>query len=280
MAYINYFKDIKIKYVDNKYIYLPTLLFTFVLLLASPLITAKQLAIFSLALLLLVLLIAHFHLYRKTVENFEFERQQIQALIAIHNLLPIKYPLPAMSKWAASPDLSVVITEIILLNKPDFIVEVGSGISSLISGYCIQKNGGTCKLLSFDHDEVFAEKTRKSISQHNLQDYCEVRYAPLIPHTFMNREWQWYDISSFNHSQKIDVLIVDGPPVKTQKMARFLALPLFYDNLSDNAHIIIDDADRESEAAVIEEWLTMYPEFNLDMRYCQKGVAVLSRNPA
>ncbi len=185
-----------------------------------------------------------------------------------------------MSKWAASPDLSIVITEMILMDKPEFIVEVGSGISTLISGYCIQKNGGNCKILSFDHDKVFAEKTQKTISQHHLQMFCEVRYSPLISHKIMEQEWQWYDISSLNSSKKIDLLIVDGPPVKTQKKARFPALPMLYDCLSDNAHIVVDDADRQSEASIIKDWLTMFPEFKVDLRYCQKGVAVLSRNSA
>lgn len=55
---------------------------------------------------------------------------------------------------------------------------------------------------------------------------------------------------------------------------------MLYDCLSDNAHIVVDDADRQSEASIIKDWLTMFPEFKVDMRYCQKGVAVLSRNSA
>ncbi|MDZ7720027.1 MAG: hypothetical protein U5K72_14515 [Balneolaceae bacterium] len=42
------------------------------------------------------------------------------------------------------------------------IVEAGSGVSTVIAGYSVEKlNVKNAKIFSLDHDEVYAEKTEK-----------------------------------------------------------------------------------------------------------------------
>lgn len=273
---MTFFKDIKVKYVDNKYIYLPVVAFLLVNIAASLFLQDPVIYIFILATLLLILLITSFHLFRSITDELEEERRQTQALMSIHSLLELRAPLPSMTKWAAKPDLAAVVLEYIQYLKPEIVVEAGSGVTSVVSCYTLEKNGSG-KLTSLDHDEFYGSKTNHQLAKHGLQDIGKVHYAPLTEHSIEGESWLWYDTSMVDANQKIDMLVVDGPPVKTQGNARYPALPLFYESMSEKAVVVLDDAGRDSESEVVQMWLAKYPEFELDFRYSKKGIAVLHR---
>ena len=73
------------------------------------------------------------------------------------------------------------------------------------------------------------------------------------------------------------MLVVDGPPEKTQSHARYPALPLFYEYLSDEAVVILDDAGRKEESEIVEMWLKDYPEFVHEFIHTEKGISILRR---
>jgi predicted O-methyltransferase YrrM len=50
---------------------------------------------------------------------------------------------------------------------------------------------GHGRIISLDHDEVFAEKTRHTLRLHDLSDLVQVVYAPLVPTSVGNATWQW-----------------------------------------------------------------------------------------
>jgi predicted O-methyltransferase YrrM len=114
-------------------------------------------------------------------------------------------------------------------------------------------------VLSLDHDAAFAEVTRQHLREHGLAERVTVVDAPLVAHTIRGETWRWYDVSKLPPSAPIDLVLVDGPPVKTQPLARYPALPLLVERLADKAVIILDDAARPSERAVVERWLAEYP---------------------
>ena len=55
------------------------------------------------------------------------------------------------------------------------------------------------------------------------------------------------NIDRLTTKDTIDLLIIDGPPVKTNQLARYPALPLLFSKLSKECIIILDDAARPSE---------------------------------
>jgi|AntRauTorckE6833_2_1112554.scaffolds.fasta_scaffold09490_2 predicted O-methyltransferase YrrM len=273
---MSFFEDINIKYVDNKYIYLPALVYFIVNAAAIYVLEQPWLILFALSTLLIIVMLAVFHIYRSIIIEMEEERRQNQALIAIHNMLDLKYPLPSMTKWAAKPDLAVTVMEYIQLLKPDFILEAGSGVTTLVSGYTLKKNNKG-KILSLDHDEFYGNKTNQQLQKHGLSNLASVVFAPIKEHQLEGKSWKWYSTDNVSTQQKIDLLIVDGPPVKTQQNARYPALPLFYDRLSEKAVVILDDAGRDSESEILTQWQNKYPEFELEFIPSKKGIAVLTR---
>lgn len=207
----------------------------------------------------------------------EHLQHKIQAIGELQKLLPFRAPLQPMTGWAATPELAVTVLRQIIINKPERVVELGSGVTTLINGYALEKYNPDGKLISLDHDSQYAEITRQEIKQHGLETYVDLRIAPLIDITLNGESYKWYDLSRFNPHSKIDLLIVDGPPVSTIKFARYPALPLLADHLSTRCRIIIHDTNREEETEIVNRWLSEFPEFTADIRETDKGITVLSR---
>jgi predicted O-methyltransferase YrrM len=218
-----------------------------------------------------------FHIYRNTEAHLEDERRQNQALISLHKFIDLRLPLQSLAGWSAHPELAITIVEYIRMLNPEYIVEAGSGVSSIISCYCLEQNERG-HLLALDHHQEYHKKTEEQLERHGLSEWGDVEYAPLQDYNLENKSWQWYDLKGFNGDRKVDMLIIDGPPLETQGHARYPALPLLYDQLAEKAVIILDDAARTSESEIVDLWLKKYPEFSFDYVRSRKGIAILSRN--
>lgn len=201
---------------------------------------------------------------------------QVESLFSIFSFINLRHPLPGMRGWPVSPDFVKVLISLILEKKPNLIVETGSGVSSIITGYCLEKNGFG-SLISLEHDEAFAGTSRHNINLHKLKDIVRVVHAPLKPITLIEETFAWYDFVMSGVKGKIDLLIVDGPPGHVQAMARFPALPFFFDKLADDAVIVLDDAARDDEKKVVEQWMRQFEGFVYEYLDTEKGTVILRR---
>lgn len=71
--------------------------------------------------------------------------------------------LPPTRGFAASPDMLVMLAEHILTHKPQHIVELGSGVSTLVIARCLQMNGSG-HLISIDQDDKHMAITQKRLA--------------------------------------------------------------------------------------------------------------------
>lgn len=231
------------------------------------------LALIGLGFLLLHTLLSLYH--RLQVEQFQ-HYWQLEALASLHAVITPRLPLPAMRLWAASPDFLVIVLRLIRQHHPQTIVELGSGVSSLIAGYALELND-TGQLISLDHEADFAQITRDNLKAHALDQWVSVHHAPLTPLNLNDNSYQWYDTSALENLPAIDLLIVDGPPVTLGTGARFPALPLLYPKLNPGAFILIDDAKREADYANIAAWLQTYPLELMESLANEKGAVILRK---
>lgn len=189
------------------------------------------------------------------------------------------YPLPFGGSWALTPDAAAILAREIVIRRPNIIVELGSGVSTLMVGRLLQKMG--CgHLISLDHDLSWAEDTRRHIAASGLQDYVEVLDAPLARQQFDARDFDWYQIpEQLRHIKQIDMLTVDGPPQTADAtvLARYPALPAFAAQLSRRAVIFVDDTKRTTEQEMIKKWLQQYPEWKAKMIDTIPGTCFLER---
>lgn len=193
--------------------------------------------------------------------------RQTQALIQLTQLLDFKSPIPPTRSWAASPDLLLTITEIIRKYRPGLVVELGSGVSTLVAA-----KAGARKVVSIDNSDEFGGKTISLLKDHKVRG-VDVRIAPLQPYA---NGFTWYDTSKIKDLKKIDLLIIDGPPGSKNPEARYPALAEFKDKLSAKAVIIIDDVHREGERKLAEDFAKAMPNHQLVILDHEKGTAVIS----
>jgi predicted O-methyltransferase YrrM len=191
-------------------------------------------------------------------------RHQDQARMYLSSLLKVAPErLPPLGGWAASADFLVLVAEHILNNRPSAIVEFGSGVSTLVMARCVQLNGSG-KLLTFEHDEVFAKLTESRARTLDLD--VNVRCVPLSP--IGSFAGQWYVTNDL--PEEIDLIVIDGPPMSYHPETREGAASLFR-NLSIRGVVILDDAARPGERAVAGRWREAYPDMEYRYLDTEKG---------
>lgn len=221
----------------------------------------------------------HYRSIRNQFQQQEGRFKQIEALFSLFRMIKPRYPLPPLGGWAIAPDFANLLISHIDEHAPKVILELGSGTSTLIAAYGVKGQGGG-KIYSLEHSKECATSTTDMLKKHGLQDLAEVIHAPLKTVTLGKINWQWYDTQQISNIPAIDLLIVDGPPKKVQKMGRYPALPLLYDKLSKNATVLLDDSKRKDETKIIERWLSEYQELRLEMVNTERGTAVLRKTSA
>jgi predicted O-methyltransferase YrrM len=226
---------------------------------------------------------------RQLVVWLEYERGQQQAIAAIHSVLPLRAPLPTLTRWASTPRLLAEVLQCVTRaaqahspDRPLTVLECGSGASTLAVGYWLQARG-TGRIVSLDHDVRYAEQTREQAALHGIGQCVEVLHAPLVSQTIAGKLYPWYDLSALALAGPIDVLVVDGPPSATHEQARYPAFPMLERQLADEAFIVVDDVERPDERAAVERWVRD-AEGRLSVEYSLEGrgfaVARYRRRPA
>ncbi|NJK55994.1 MAG: class I SAM-dependent methyltransferase [Pleurocapsa sp. SU_5_0] len=199
---------------------------------------------------------------------------QIESLFSIFSTLKPQLPLPTTRGWAASPDLLKEIISLIHRQKPQLVVEASSGVSTLIIAYCLQRLG-TGKLISLEHESKFAQATQSHLSLHGLDDVATVIYAPLVEVEINGAKWLWYDLTKVKIPEAIDLLIVDGPPGTTQKLARYPAVPMLHEKLSKDAMVMLDDGARADERRIVEQWMAEFKMSHSEYLPLEKGAYLI-----
>ena len=266
----------KVKHEDTRRIVATVLCFVLISVGASFLPIAIG-AIVILSALLTLLLITAYRLNRVRRDDMSKQLHEIQATLDLYTRENFRQRLPPMIGWAASPVLLSDITSEIRLRRPKLILELGSGVSTIVMAYALEELGSG-RIVSLDHIADYRNRTIAELGRHGLESWVDVRLAPLKPVRLGGRDWSWYDVAALDGLNEIDFMVVDGPPFETQSMARYPALPLTMDRLSATAVIVLDDADRRDEQRCLKRWLEEFSDIDLELRASRKGTAILRRN--
>ncbi|MFA6010493.1 MAG: class I SAM-dependent methyltransferase [Desulfobacteraceae bacterium] len=201
---------------------------------------------------------------------------QIDALFSIFSLIQVRYPLPTMRGWPVSPDFVKILISLMLELKPASVVELGSGVSTIVGAYCIEKNG-IGELVSIDHDIDFSQVTLRNLELHGLGSLAKVHCCPLEKQVFSGQDHLWYKSNMDFLPSSIDLLVVDGPPAALDNNIRYLSVPFFFERLSPGAVVLLDDAIRPGEKEIVKRWMDEYPCFDEEYVDTEKGAVILRR---
>ncbi len=150
--------------------------------------------------------------------------------------------------------LAAVCNEVTLAGRRE-LVELGSGVSTVVLGRLARELGG--RLTSLEHDTDWARVVRSQIEREGLTAAARLIEAPLERHSAALDDAPWYAAGAVAElPQEIDLLLVDGPPGYGDGMgrSRYPALPALEKRLAPNAMVVLDDAGREGERAILEGW--------------------------
>jgi len=192
----------------------------------------------------------------------------LQEMINIRPLLdgpPLDY-----GGWAMDPHLGKTLAQIIARHEPESILECGSGTSTVFMAQCLKREITGGHVVALEHLERFAGETRQLLKEHKVEEYGEVITASMEQRSVDGRKQPWYGVDLHQLEEKcpIDLLVVDGPPGDTSPRARFPALPLLHEYVSDDCIVILDDGDREEEVGIAKEWAQI---FDMEETYIPGG---------
>lgn len=209
-----------------------------------------------------------FQLYRTAQRSRADARRELLSLIRLGDA-----QVPPDGGWVAGADFLLLLARQVLTQKPGLVVEFGSGVSSVVIAACLQLNGDG-RLLSFDHDEGFAELTRRRLRRAGLA--AEVQAAPLRP-GLAGYGGSWYGHGELPDG--IDLLVIDGPQAwrQGQEESRGSAAPAAFAKLAPGAVVLLDDAARAGEQRVAARWRAEFPEISFGAAETQKGVLIGTR---
>jgi predicted O-methyltransferase YrrM len=204
--------------------------------------------------------------------------RQLEALLSIMAVLKPTRPLPPMRGFAASPDFLLLLMERIFTDTPELVVEASSGVSTLITAYCL-KQLGRGHVVSLEHDAPYVQQTQDLLALHGVSEYATVLHAPLVEYPLSTGVWRWYRLSDLPTDRPIDLLVVDGPPGALQPLSRYPALPLLEQYLSGKASILVDDANRPDEQEMVRRWVAEHRGWSARHYETETGAVALRRTP-
>jgi hypothetical protein len=185
---------------------------------------------------------------------------------------------PPLGTWAIEADFAELLT-VELQKRPNVVVELGSGVSTLVVAQ--QLNAlGSGRLVSVEHEEEYAASTRHRLERSGLGGAVELIHAPLVAQEFGGHEVEWYDLTPIRAAlgdDPIDLLIVDGPPSITP-LARWPAVAALGRKLRAGGVIMLDDGRAKYERAIARRWPLEQPDLELYWQDTVKGTWKLVRS--
>lgn len=146
--------------------------------------------------------------------------------------------------WAADEDyLARLIQEAELARGT--IVECGSGLSTILLAAIARQTGAAVH--SLEHNPEWRQRVVAALATFGLTDSV-VHHAPLRSYG----EFDWYSVPD-SLPDDVSLVVCDGPPSDTRG-GRYGVLPLLSRNLIPECTILLDDANRPAEQAILLRW--------------------------
>ncbi|MCA9365082.1 MAG: class I SAM-dependent methyltransferase, partial [Candidatus Moranbacteria bacterium] len=192
----------------------------------------------------------------------------------------VSFPL-RYGGWAISEDILYDVLQFCLLKEPKVVLDLGSGTSTIVLGeYAkrMKRKGVDVKIISVDSNKEWLEDTKSLLIKIHSEDHVKLVYAPIV----QTKHGHYYDPEKIIEilEEKIECIVVDGPPGSTQEQARYPVMPFFENMISKDGVIFLDDGKRKDEKEIVERWLENFPEWKSEYRKYMKGGFILYRKEA
>lgn len=130
------------------------------------------------------------------------------------------------------------------------VLEIGSGLTTLIIGSMAGRRG--LPVWTLEHHPEFFRNTEAKLKRYNLNN-VHLTLAPLRDYG----DFCWYDPPINELPRDFSLIVADGPPGDV-KGGRFGLLPVLRSHFASGAVVLLDDAERPQEKAVLQKWASEY----------------------
>jgi hypothetical protein len=130
------------------------------------------------------------------------------------------------------------------------VLEIGSGLTTLILGALLGRRG--LPVWTLEHHTEYFRYTDENVRRHGLTN-VQLKLAPLRDYG----EFCWYDPPLDELPRDFGLVIADGPPGDV-KGGRFGLLPVLQSHFAPGVVVLLDDAERAQEKAVLQKWESEY----------------------
>ena len=180
---------------------------------------------------------------------------ELTHLIWLYQVMQPRRPLPPLGTWTANPDLLVALWRLIRDKRPARVLELGSGLSTLVMAHALEQNQEGGEIVSLESHPHFSGLTRRQLAEQGLEGRARVLDAPLQKQNVSGRQGLWYALSPLEGLADVELLFVDGPGNRERVMALFL----LHGSLAATADIVVDDVDRPETRRMLDQWLDAFP---------------------
>lgn len=130
------------------------------------------------------------------------------------------------------------------------VLEIGSGLTTLIIGSVAGRRG--LPVWTLEHHPEFFRNTEATLKRYSLNN-VHLTLAPLRDYG----DFYWYDPPINELPRDFSLIVADGPPGDV-KGGRFGLLPVLRSHFASGAVVLLDDAERPQEKAVLQKWASEY----------------------
>lgn len=202
---------------------------------------------------------------------------RLESLFALYRDLRFEKGLPALRHHSESPEFLREVVTHLLQQKPEHVLELGSGVSTLVFARAMQRNG-TGHVVTVEHEPFYAQQLKKWLREYKLEKWVTVIEAELTDYSIDDRKYRWYTLNDIP-VQPFDVIIADGRLAKESRCGRYPTLPLLQNRLGENSIVFVENVDDVNEREVLIRWSYDYPQFQQQPRAAGAGCVVFARAP-
>ena len=203
--------------------------------------------------------------YERAVKKQVFRRAMSQLMALPEGVKPTRSLLSDLQNgwgnesFAARTDyLEEVAARALASGGP--ILECGSGLTTILLGWLAGRRG--IETWSLEHMPDWHARMSMTLQRYKIPN-ANVCLAPLREYN----GFSWYDPPLVKLPPSFHLVICDGPPGTTPGN-RYGLLPVLGDRLKTDSVILLDDANRPAEEAVLNRWST---EANIKVRMSDTG---------
>jgi hypothetical protein len=194
---------------------------------------------------------------------------QWQAAMFLHTYLLTGKRIGPLQGWPVSPDLGLLLVNLVADESYQAIVEFGSGTSTMLMATAnlnLSRSGDALiPQLAFEHLEDFHRNTRQLLHTNRLEVLVTLVKAPLVPVELEGKTYGYYscdeelaklaaDLGDRRPGRPILVLVA-GPPGATNPQARYPALHFMLKHFPRvGLHLLMDEMVRDDERQIVERW--------------------------